>query len=394
MLRVEDLRTIEELNSVSGQWDRLLEQSLTPCHAMSWDWISNWLNVYLQNRAILCLAVYDDDRLVGLAPFWVEKKRSFLLFGVRILKLIGSEEVCGDHTDLIVHRKNSVAICGAIWERLFGELGGEWDIWEYNSIPSNSKVLQAFRKKSETDKRCLELALWGYIICPYIELPSTWDEYLASLSVNQRRAFKVSSESMSQAGEVQLRLCENSQDLASFMQTHIELHRKSWIDRGHQGAFETKSFREFHMKYALSLLSTGQLFLCNLELNGTPVASLYGFVYGRVLYYYLLGVDRSAVPKASIGRVLMGRCIEEAIRRGYSRFDFLRGFEEYKYDWTDLEQRELLSSFYNRSIGAVAFILRQFISKFGRQVINVILGDKTATVKRMLGGKTRKQVTA
>ena len=385
MLKVKELRKSGDLQSIAEQWDHLLEQSLNPSHALSWCWISNWLDVYLENSSILCLAVFDDEKLVGLAPLWVEKKRLYLLCGLRTLKFIGSEEVCGDHIDLIIHRKNSKAICAVIWEHLFGELRKEWDVWEYNNVASDSQVLQALRKLADADKRCLELAIHGFLICPYIDLPTTWETYLSSLSANQRRALKVSTEAMSQSGEVKLRFCDNADDLPAFMNTHIDLHKKSWHDRGQAGSFETESFRKFHRQYAVDLLSTQQLFLCNLELDDKPVGSLYGFVHNRVIYYYLLGVDRAAVPKASIGRVLLGKCIEEAIGRGYHRFDFLRGFEDYKYDWTDLERRELLVTFCNRSLGAVIFLLQQFVSRYSRQVLNLILGNKTQILKKWMG---------
>ncbi len=385
MLQVKCITGVAELATLSEQWDQLLAQSTNNSYSLSWAWLNHWMNNYLSGNELLTLAVYDEEKLVGLAPLWVERKRQFGLARLKMLQFIGSEEVCGDHVDLIVSRKNSEAICTAIWEHLSGPARKAWDVWEYNGVCSHSGILQCLRKISDEDRRCLGMVIHEYSICPYIDLPASWEIYLTSLSANQRRAFKVSSDAMSQTGKVELRLCDSAGDLPAFMNTHIELHRKSWNDRGQHGSFATEKFRKFHREYALELLGNGKLVLCNLELDGTPVGSFYGFEHNKVLHYYLLGVDRSAVPKASIGRVLIGKCIETAIQRGCTRFDFLRGFETYKYDWTDLEKRELSVTFYNRTASALLYILRQFLSRYSRQVGNVLLGERFLTVKKLLG---------
>ena len=385
MFHIRTLRSVEELRSISGQWDHLLERSLNDNLFLTWDWLSHWINTFLTDHRPLCLVVYEDDNLVGLAPLWLERRRYFGLGTLNVLRFIGSQEVCSDHLDLIVSRKNSEAVCSAIWEHLYGPLRKDWDVFEYRYVPSDSHTLNLLYKLSENDNRCLGAVIQGYTVCPYVTLPETWDAYLTSLSANQRRALKVSSDLMAQAGALDLRICDTAESLHVYMQTHIDLHRKSWIDRGQSGSFGTDRFRQFHRQLAGDLLAKGKLFLCNLELNGTPVGSFYGFEHNKVMYYYLLGVERSAAPRASIGRVLLGRCIKAAIERGCREFDMLRGDEEYKYHWTSRERRELSVTFYNRSAGALVQILRQFVNRYGKQVGKTVLGNKTPTIERWLG---------
>lgn len=385
MLEVKCLTSIESLIGISKQWELLLKQSLHNNYSLSWSWTSHWINIFLdRDDQLLCLAVYDNQKLVGIGPFWVATKRQGLFGKIKKLQFLGSREVCSDHLDLIIHHKNSEKICTAIWNQLFGPLKKKWDIWEYSNVSVGSKILQFLRKLSDDDRRCLGLRINEYEVCPYIKLPSTWENYIGFLSVNQRRSLKVSSCLLSGMGDVALKFCENVQEFSSFMDTHINLHRKSWNDRGMFGSFGTEKFCRFHNQFAREQLYNGNLFLCNLELSNVPVGSFYGFVYNNVLHYYLIGVNRQAVPKANIGRVLLARCIEEAIRRGYVMFDFLRGSENYKYDWTDFEQRELLVTFYNRSFCSLLFIFTQFLNSFIRQVGHVLLGNKICTFKQWL----------
>jgi len=385
LLHVKCLTSVEELNAISGQWDQLLGRSLNDSYSLTWAWLSHWMSVYLKDSRPLCLAVFDDDKLVGLAPFWVKRVRQLGLGNLKILRFIGSEEVCGDHLDLIVSRKNSKAICAAIWEHLYGPLRREWDIWEYNYVPADSKVLHALRELSDKDNRCLGMAITGYTICLCVALPESWEEYRVSLSRNSRGMLKVSTDLVTQAGTLEFRVCNSAESIPTFFKTHIDLNRKSWNERGQQGSFSTEHFRKFHHELAGELLAEGRLFLCVLELNGIPVGSSYGFEYNKVMHYYTLGVERAAVPKASIGRVLLGLCIKAAIERGCREFDMLRGYEDYKYSWTDRERRELLVTFYNRSSGTLIYIFNQFVNRFSKQIGKVVLGSKTETVKRWLG---------
>jgi len=67
-----------------------------------------------------------------------------------------------------------------------------------------------------------------------------------------------------------------------------------------------------------------------LELNGTPVAATICLDYHDIVYLYNSGYD----PKfswLSVGLISKAMCIQDSIRRGKKRFDFLKGGEQYKY---------------------------------------------------------------
>ncbi|NLE03869.1 MAG: GNAT family N-acetyltransferase [Crenarchaeota archaeon] len=383
MFDAQLISKIDDLYAISSEWEQLLKESLYNSYSLSWDWISEFISTYIDRKnQLFCITVYNDKKqLVGIAPFWIDFKRQFPFGYKKTLRFLGSKEVCSDHLDLIIHRKNSEKIIEIIWDHLFTTYKKKWDIWEYFAVSVNSNILQSLRKLSDNDSRCIGVRINEYSVCPFVNLPDSWESYLESLSANQRRALKVSTNAISDLGKMTIKFCESIDELPLFMNTHIRLHRKSWNERGMSGSFGTECFRKFHYGYAEKQLEKYNLFLCTLELNDIPIGSFYGFVYNKTLLYYLIGINRSAVPTASIGRVLLAYCIKEAIRRGYDTFDFLRGSESYKYDWTDLEQRELFVTFYNRSFGALAYILKQFVSSFCRQCGYVLLGEKVKNLK-------------
>jgi CelD/BcsL family acetyltransferase involved in cellulose biosynthesis len=67
-----------------------------------------------------------------------------------------------------------------------------------------------------------------------------------------------------------------------------------------------------------------------LELNASPVAVVMYFDYNNSVFLYNNGYD----PKysfLSVGLISKVLCLKDSVERGRSKFDFLKGAEEYKY---------------------------------------------------------------
>jgi CelD/BcsL family acetyltransferase involved in cellulose biosynthesis len=75
------------------------------------------------------------------------------------------------------------------------------------------------------------------------------------------------------------------------------------------------------------------LWLTTLDLDGEPAAAWYGFTFRDTVYFYQSGRD-PRWERESLGLILMGAMIRRAIEQGYRRFDFLRGEDAYKRQWT------------------------------------------------------------
>ena len=76
-----------------------------------------------------------------------------------------------------------------------------------------------------------------------------------------------------------------------------------------------------------------RLWLTTLDLDGRPAAAWYGFVSGDTVYFYQCGRD-PRWERESVGLVLVSLMIQRAIERGYRAFNFLRGGDSYKQQWT------------------------------------------------------------
>jgi CelD/BcsL family acetyltransferase involved in cellulose biosynthesis len=94
-----------------------------------------------------------------------------------------------------------------------------------------------------------------------------------------------------------------------------------------------KKIAEFWKQMLSACLPMGFLHMSVLESNGAPISWHMGFLYKGRFYYYKPAYDVQ-LAAYSPGKVHLMKLIEQSLRQGATVFDFLRGEEAYKYDWT------------------------------------------------------------
>src|SRR5437667_9844664 len=125
--------------------------------------------------------------------------------------------------------------------------------------------------------------------------------------------------------------------LPAFLDAIVKLHSHRWSQDGLAGMFSDPAIRKFHRLVAPQLLEKGILRLYGLRAEGQLIAALYALFEKETAYYYLQGVDFGG-RWVSPGTQILGAVIEDALREGKKKIDFLRGRESYKYLWGAFDQ--------------------------------------------------------
>lgn len=159
-----------------------------------------------------------------------------------------------------------------------------------------------------------------------------WDDFLAQKSKNFREQTRRRERKLGRSFAVELRL-STAESLSSDMATLFRLHLQQW---GQDAPFATGIERRFHEDFALVALENGWLRLWMLELDGSPVAALYGFRFAGVEYFYQSG-RAPAYEEHSVGSVLLTHSIRSALQDGMKEYRLLRGDEAYKSRFADHE---------------------------------------------------------
>lgn len=165
--------------------------------------------------------------------------------------------------------------------------------------------------------------------CPYLELPASWDAYLASLSSNKRHRLRREERHLLRDHTVVVTDYDGER-IEEGWRRLVTLHEQRWSGAG---TFRDSRVERLHRCFAQELARRGKLWLTTLDLDGEPAAAWYGFADHDTVYFYQSGRDLRRNHE-SVGVVLMTTMIRRAIERGFRRFDFLRGDEAYKRNWT------------------------------------------------------------
>ena len=168
---------------------------------------------------------------------------------------------------------------------------------------------------------------------PYLPLPRTFEEYLASRSANMRYHIHRRQKGFAKAAGAELRIVCDADEGKQVLSDFFDLHQRRWRRDGMPGNFQDPAMQEFLRLFCGVAARQGWLRCYVLRAAGQTQGILIAFHWHGTANYYQLGWN-PAGPVKSAGVILMAASIKQAIDEGLARYDFLRGDEAYKAKWT------------------------------------------------------------
>lgn len=318
--------------SLRPEWEELLAGSAADELFLTWEWLHTWWRHVGQadgRRRLSLVAVRRRGELAALAPWALAPSRAWHPVPGRTLQLLGTGTVGSDYLDVVLRRgREDRAVDG-----LAGWLDERGEVVE---------LAQLVRGRSSAGRLALRLRDRGWTaverpagVCPYADLAGvTWEGYLGSLGSSHRQNVRRRLRQLQRGFEVELRRAETEEEAAAGFEVLLELHRRRWRGRGGSDALDDPAVVAFHREVVRLAARRGWLRLYVLRLDGRPAAALYGFLYRGRFLFYQSGFDPD-VARHSVGLVLMGLSIRDAIADGAREYDFLHGDESYKDRWAN-----------------------------------------------------------
>jgi CelD/BcsL family acetyltransferase involved in cellulose biosynthesis len=322
---VENLAELERYRCV---WDALADG----CVFRTWTWLTTWWRHYgegSRSRGLRVVLVFRGESaglesLVGVLPCYVDSSWS----QGSVWRLLGDGDVCSDHAGLLAE----ASVAGEVAELLAAHLADrtDWDLLDLLAVDASDVttcgLLDALTRHDCTASRLHADRCWA------IDLPPTWDEFLAMQSKSHRKQLRQLGSRLLQSPRAYWRLIESVDQFASAWPVLIDLHQRRRRSLGEPGCFASPTWAAFHGDVAQQLLAEDRLRLSLLELDGRPIAAEYHLAGGRTTYAYQGGVDPDRLNDEP-GQLSTICCIKRAIAEGHTQFDLLRGDEAYKAHW-------------------------------------------------------------
>ena len=325
-LRVGYVTDTDGFHRLASDWRSLAGRSIRATVFQSYDWNAVWWRHFGEktSRRLRIVTFHDDaGALIGLAPFYTSfyyatplKRLSFIGLGA------------SDYLDVIAPEEQREAVLGALDDALLGADG--WQIADLQQLREGGII----REMADGPLRAAESIGEP---CPYISLPQTWPDFLATLGKKTRSNIGYYERSLHKMFDVRIGWVTEADQLDAEMTSLFNLHQRRWNKRWLPGVFGSPKTQLFHRDVARALLEQGHLRLFRVALDGETQAALYCFSFGDRVSYYQGGFEPT-LSRLSLGTILTATAVRTAIEEGKTVFDFLRGDEEYKAKWTSLSK--------------------------------------------------------
>jgi CelD/BcsL family acetyltransferase involved in cellulose biosynthesis len=300
----------DSVEQARGGWQALVADSPTATPFQTWEWQSTWWRHFPRLKRPYLIAVDEGDDLVGLMPLTITQG------AWRAARPMGAG--ASDYLHPIARSGYEEQVAAAISEHL--KSSRDFDVLDLHQVRETQPLAcgLGWAKRSEQ------------ATCLVLDLPGTYDAYLATLSKSLRYDVKKLDKSLFSEGKAAVEQVRPD-EIGQGMEMLFEQHKKRWRKRGLPGAFIGR-LQDFHMDWARLSIERGWLWLSILRLEGEPIGAIYAMALGETCYFYQAGFDPS---KGSIspGSLLVAATIRRAIEEGKTKFDFLRGDEPYKRRW-------------------------------------------------------------
>lgn len=328
----------EEFDLMKEEWNLLLGRSRSDTVFLRWEWIHAWWNVFREGKALLILTAREGGRLVGVAPFYIDRAGPW---GKRVVKLC-SDGLYPDGLDAFAAPELEKEVMQGFWGHLRAHAPG-WDILQGDHLQESAllrregAVFDGYVSESEATARS-----------HHFKLGPDFDGYLLAHPQLKRFALKKKEKRVFEAENVVYKKVEDGASLSKGLGDLFMLHDKRAGDKHIKTAFTSESVKRFHAALAPLFLAAGILRLQLLYHGEEAISAIYAFKYRNKMYVYQSGMD-PRWKHLSAGMVQISLLLQQAFAEGLEEFDFLKGDESYKNLWCDAVRGESRLLVYNRS---------------------------------------------
>lgn len=340
-LTIECITEIEDFELLREDWGNLLEES--EAHIFqSFEWQYIWWHHFGGDNQLNILAFWKEEKLIGVAPFFLDEHALFEGQKFRKLKFIGCSipdgETVGtfadysptDYLDIITHPQYTREVTEALvnyWEQTWDQ----FDQIDLDEVCEDSIIYEYLVPKIEQRGWTCEKKRGE--VCPYITYPDTMTEYLSSLDRKARYELRYSKRAVTDKDLFTVYEAKNEEEIEKAFSDLVTLHQDRWNRQGMPGAFADQRYTQFLKDIALIFNQRGWLRLTTaIDKEDACIAVDYAFAFKNRTYDYQKAFDYdSPLAKYSPGRALMYFLMEETIENDRSVFELLRGGERYKF---------------------------------------------------------------
>lgn len=329
MIATELITEFSAVDPLEAEWDELAVAAqlpmMSPACVLAW-----WRHMAPKTAQARIVAVREGERLVGLAPFYIDPAARRARLDIRLPGI----ELAGRLAPLAAAGRES-EVANALAGALAGSRPGA-DVVALEGSPTSTSWASALRTSWPGHIRPLSSS-YSVHSCPIVSLRGeSYAVWLAGKSSNFRSQMRRLGRQFAAAGGTTRSSTVDT--LASDVDVFMRLHASRWEGRGESHLLTARdAVAETFLDMGRRLLESERFRLRLLEIDGEPIcAQLFLAAGGRVLYVNGGWDERFARLKPSMVGILS--MIEEAFERGEQCLDLGVGDQPYKGRFADRDE--------------------------------------------------------
>jgi CelD/BcsL family acetyltransferase involved in cellulose biosynthesis len=327
-LSLKLIDTFDAFQSLQQDWDTLYENCERNSVFSSWDWVFTWWEVFKDqfDRELFIIALYQDDKLVGLAPFQIytpPSPKSFIQG--KTLNFIGNGEasedsIVSEFQDFIVLPEYESDMVQRVSEYLTTH-SNKWNFADLEFLLKDALVLQCFDNSSDQTNKIKRYKM-EYGVRFSIPKMKSFEQYQESMGSRWRKMYTKKGSKLLRGGEVATITTESLDSIMPALDQLAEMNCSRWREKVGDCIFDSSRFVKFHQKILARLIPKKRAAIKSLTLDNEVLASYYIFTDKDQVHYYQSGFNRTYGNKYSPLFLLVCNEIGESIKNN-QKFDFM-----------------------------------------------------------------------
>ncbi|HET8826123.1 MAG TPA: GNAT family N-acetyltransferase [Terriglobales bacterium] len=306
------LHSPAEFHAISEEWKDLFLRSPDASPIQHPSWLLSWIEAFTPHD-LVGIEVRQGSRLIGFAPLLIYSRD-----GERVLAFAGGG--VSDYLNLVAEPETEQLVIEQVLDAV--QSIPNWTVLDLTDLFGNSALLHSALGREHTQK---------HDVCYVLSLPQDAEHLVETLTKRQWSNLRNARSRTKREAEATIDRA-SAATLSEFLNDLVRLHTIRWNELDQNGVLSDSRLLNFHRRVASALLQDAMLRLYRMRLNDRTVAAIYAFFHRETVFCYLQGFDPQ-FAHLSPGTQLMFAVIEDAVRLGMRRFDFLRGEEGYKLHW-------------------------------------------------------------
>ncbi len=330
MDEIQEITDAVELATLEAEWNALHEASTSDSVFLSFDWLRAWwthLGTARQRLFVLCAR--RQGRLTAILPLMIsqDSRRGIAL---RSLRFLGGG--MSDRMGLLADPEPEAA-SEALAQHLEAR-SAIWDRLDLSDLPLDAEASRCLARALH--KRELSGELREGHPCPLLPIQTDWESfYKERISAKTRSNNRNKTRRLEKQGALRFRFVRDLATDPEALEMVFQMdERDAYHDRPRRRPFDSEAGQRFFREIAGSFSRRGWLYLALMELDGKLIAYRLNFRYRNRHFDYFPGFAPD-FNRLSPGRLLMTEILRDCFESGIEEVDFLRGFEEWKAEWTD-----------------------------------------------------------